>query len=189
MFFLSQKLTDSKQICGICIATVVSRLRFDPSDFQSHHLTMPSIHVPDGYGYVVFTAGVLPSVTNLVLQTFVMKARKQFDVQYPNLYGVPGFHKMADEFNRVQRGHQHLFESLGDFRICSLIGGLQHPIAVAGAGLVWNFGALLYMLGYKDNALDVKVARMQRGGVLQPLSGLFVIGCALKYTLTLLKNN
>ena len=32
----------------------------------------------------------------------VMRARKAFDVQYPNLYGVPGVHKHADEFNAVQ---------------------------------------------------------------------------------------
>ena len=35
-----------------------------------------------------------------------MKARKDFDVKYPNLYATPGLHKHADAFNSVQRGHQ-----------------------------------------------------------------------------------
>jgi glutathione S-transferase len=148
---------------------------------------MPSIDIPDGYGYVLLTAGILPSVSNVFLGAIVMKARKQFNVQYPNLYGVPGYHKNADEFNRVQRGHQHIFEAISDFRICSLIGGLQHPIAVAVAGLVWNVGSVLFMLGYKDTALDVKTARLRKGGPLQPLAGFFVLGCAVKYTFNLLK--
>ena len=40
----------------------------------------------------------------------VMKARKKFDVKYPNLYAVPGVHKNADAFNAVQRGHQNFLE-------------------------------------------------------------------------------
>jgi hypothetical protein len=80
-----------------------------------------------------------------------------------------------------------MFELLGDFQICSLIGGLQHPIAVAVAGLVWNVGSVLYMLGYKDAALDVKTARLRKGGPLQPFASFFIFGCALKCTLTLIK--
>mmetsp|Transcript_12377 Transcript_12377/g.17999 ORF Transcript_12377/g.17999 Transcript_12377/m.17999 type:complete len:115 (+) Transcript_12377:86-430(+) len=69
---------------------------------------MIALELPDSYGYVLLFCGVLPSVTNVVLGFPVTKARKEFDVQYPNLYATPGFHKKADEFNRVQRGHQHL---------------------------------------------------------------------------------
>lgn len=149
---------------------------------------MPSIDIPDGYGYVLLTAGVLPAATNFILGFyFVAKARKQFDVKYPNLYAVPGYHNNADEFNRVQRGHQHMFEFLGDFQICSLIGGLQHPIMVAVAGLIWNIGAVLYMIGYKDTSLDAKTARLRKGGVFQPLANFFIVGVALKCTVTLLK--
>ena len=47
------------------------------------------------------------TVVNLaVMSGLVMKARKELDVKYPNLYATPGYHKNADEFNRIQRGHQ-----------------------------------------------------------------------------------
>lgn len=68
------------------------------------------LNVPDQYGYVILTCGVLPLFTNIYLGGPVMKARKALDVPYPNLYAVPGVHKNADEFNRIQRGHQNYFE-------------------------------------------------------------------------------
>ena len=67
-----------------------------------------SIEVPDGYAYVLFTCGMLPSITNILLGGKVMAARKKFNVPLPNLYATPGHHKEADSFNRVQRGHQHV---------------------------------------------------------------------------------
>jgi len=67
----------------------------------------PSINVPDNYGYAILGCAVLPTVVNLaVMSGLVMKARKELDVKYPNLYATPGYHKNADEFNRIQRGHQ-----------------------------------------------------------------------------------
>ena len=41
-----------------------------------------------------------------------MTARKQYMIRYPNLYATPGYHKNADEFNRVQRGHMNMLETI-----------------------------------------------------------------------------
>jgi hypothetical protein len=49
---------------------------------------MPIVDVPDNYGLVLLTCGVLPFVTNMVMSGPVMVARKELDVQYPNWYAV-----------------------------------------------------------------------------------------------------
>lgn len=66
------------------------------------------IEVPSAYPLVMLSSSVLPFVANVMMGGPVMKARKRFEVKYPNLYAVPGVHKDADAFNRVQRGHQNM---------------------------------------------------------------------------------
>ena len=94
----------------------------------------------------------------------VMTARKDCDVQYPNLYATPGFHKRADDFNRVQRGHQAFFEHYTNVAAMCLVGGLKHPILAAVASVAFAFGSVLFQTGYADTTLDVKTARYKRGG-------------------------
>ncbi|CAJ1913480.1 unnamed protein product [Cylindrotheca closterium] len=139
---------------------------------------MVSIDVPAHYGWVVLGAGLAPAITNIVLSSFVMAARKEHNVQYPNLYAVPGFHKTADEFNRVQRGHQNYLEGSDSYSIMTLIGGLKHPIACAIGTVLYCAGCYLYMLGYKDTSLDVKDARYKKGAAIKWI-GFFtsVISC------------
>ena len=138
---------------------------------------MLSIEVPDKYGYVLLTCGVFPALTNFVLGGKVMAARKKYNVKLPNLYATPGFHEKANEFNRVQRGHQNMLESISDFRVCSLIGGLHYPIVVAVCGVLYSAGAYLYMAGYSDNSLDAQGARLKKGGPIKFLASLVVMGC------------
>jgi glutathione S-transferase len=106
-----------------------------------------------------------------------MKARKDFDVQYPNLYATPGYHKMADAFNRVQRGHQSMFESLTSMTALGLIGGIKHPMAATIAGVVYCLGNVLYLLGYADTALDIEKARHSKGGTTLKKLGTLLRGC------------
>ena len=40
---------------------------------------------------------------------------------------MPGYHKDADAFNRVQRGHQHIYEEMCNVTAMLLVGGLKHP--------------------------------------------------------------
>lgn len=143
---------------------------------------MVTIDIPSDYGYVMLTCGLLPSVTFLVMAGKVMKARKDCDVPYPNLYATPGYHKKADEFNRVQRGHQHMIEQISDFRMASFIGGLKYPITCSVMGVAYCLGSFLYMKGYSDKTLDVKTARMKKGGPLASLALLISIGCGVSST-------
>ena len=105
-----------------------------------------------------------------------MKARKDFNVQYPNLYATPGYHKQADEFNRVQRGHQNMLENWTTFTAAALLGGLKYPIAVSIYGILYSVGNILFLIGYKDTKLDVATARYKKGGkyILTSLGVLFV---------------
>jgi glutathione S-transferase len=64
------------------------------------------------YGWTILGAGIAPFIGLLALGGQVMEARKKYGVDYPNLYAVPGYHKDADAFNRVQRGHQNALESV-----------------------------------------------------------------------------
>lgn len=73
---------------------------------------MPALMLPENYKYTILGAVVLPFVANLVIGGSVMAARKPMNVPYPNLYATPGVHDKADAFNRVQRGHQNMFETV-----------------------------------------------------------------------------
>ena len=77
----------------------------------------------------------------------VMKARQSMKVYYPNLYATPGHHDKADAFNRVQRGHQSLFEGISDFRSMALIGGVKHPLICSVSGLFFSVGYYLFQKG------------------------------------------
>eukprot|EP00542_Grammatophora_oceanica_P011180 CAMPEP_0194028224 /NCGR_PEP_ID=MMETSP0009_2-20130614/2257_1 /TAXON_ID=210454 /ORGANISM="Grammatophora oceanica, Strain CCMP 410" /LENGTH=151 /DNA_ID=CAMNT_0038667557 /DNA_START=69 /DNA_END=524 /DNA_ORIENTATION=+ len=132
-----------------------------------------TMEVPDAYGYVILGCAVLPVFTNLYMGGPVMKARSKFKVPYPNLYATPGYHKQADEFNRVQRGHQNMFEMITSFTALSLLGGIKHPIVTAVGGVFFCVGSVLFQIGYADTALDVKTARYKKGGMLKWI-GLFL---------------
>ena len=76
---------------------------------------------------------------------------------------VPKYHKNADEFNRVQRGHQNYLEGATSYSIMTLLGGLQYPLLCAGGSVLFCVGSALFMKGYADNTLDVKMARYKKG--------------------------
>lgn len=108
-----------------------------------------------------------------------MKARKDCDVQYPNLYATPGFHKKADDFNRWQRGHQSFFETCMAQALCGLIGGLKYPILAAASGVLYSLGSIFYQIGYGDTNLDVSTARYKKGGGLKWIGMLLSLGVCI----------
>jgi glutathione S-transferase len=140
--------------------------------FTSFTMSM-MVQVSSTYGYVLGSNLVGIFVTNFYLMTQVMKARSKFDVLYPNLYATPGFHKHADEFNRVQRGHQHYFEYLTFFTLANVVGGIHFPWVSVACVICYNLGSVLFQVGYADAALDVKRARYRKGG---PIKYLGLIG-------------
>lgn len=142
-------------------------------------MSFASISVPPAYGFVLLGVGILPFFTSGYMGSVVMDARKRLNVQYPNLYAVPGFHKEAEEFNRIQRAHQNYLEGLDMYIVSALIGGLQHPIVCAIGTVCHSIGSILYMRGYMDMKLEVATARYKRGGAIKwigVLSSLFCTG-------------
>jgi glutathione S-transferase len=137
------------------------------------------LQVPFAYGYVLLSVGVGSFVVTTLMGGPVMAARKRFAVPYPNLYATPGYHKQADEFNRVQRGHQNMFESLPQVMAMTLIGGLKYPTTNAAGFALYLLGSYLYLKGYADTSLDVKMARYQRGGGLKWLGVLWAMGSTI----------
>jgi glutathione S-transferase len=128
---------------------------------------MISIDVSPEYGWVILGAGIGSVITNFYLGGMVMTARKEHNVELPNLYAVPGFHKNADAFNRVQRGHQNYLENIGGYAILTLIGGLKHPVVCAVGSVCFTAGSILYMKGYADTELDVTTARYKKGAAIK----------------------
>ena len=90
-----------------------------------------TLTVPNEYGWVVLGAGFGSLLCNIVLSAPVSMGRKRLNVPYPNLYAVPGVHKHADEFNRIQRSHQNYMEMLDSYIAMTLLGGLKYPVACA----------------------------------------------------------
>ena len=145
---------------------------------------MYTISVPPEYGWVILAAGVGPIITGGILSGAVMNARKRFNIPYPNLYAVPGYHDKADEFNRVQRGHQNWMEMLDQYIALTLLGGLKYPIVCAVGSVFFFAGSVFYQRGYSDTSLDVATARYKKGGVIKWI-GFFaslISTCVLAYS-------
>jgi glutathione S-transferase len=98
--------------------------------------------LPPGYGYVIFTA-VGSTFVNMWMAMNVVKARKEHNVKYPQLYSPDN-----EKFNCIQRAHQNTLEVYPQFLLLLTIGGLQYPKVAAGAGVVYLLGRIAFALGY-----------------------------------------
>ena len=89
----------------------------------------------------------------------------------PNPSPRQGVHDKADEFNRVQRGHQNMLESISSVIAATAVGGLRYPRVATGFALAYCVGNFFYLQGYSDMSKDVKGARYTH-----PLAALKMIG-------------
>jgi glutathione S-transferase len=143
---------------------------------------MTSVTIPHHYGFVILSSCIGNGfILSMYLGSTVMTARKKYQVPYPHGYATPGYHKEADAFNRVQRGHYNVLETLSTFVICSLIGGLRYPLAVTAFNIVHFIGCILFQMGYSDTALDVELARYKKGGGLKWVGLFGVLYCTVAY--------
>mmetsp|Transcript_20625 Transcript_20625/g.43201 ORF Transcript_20625/g.43201 Transcript_20625/m.43201 type:complete len:151 (-) Transcript_20625:168-620(-) len=142
---------------------------------------MVAIDIPENYGYVVLTTLVGQFFVSFSMGGNVIVARKKYNVPIPNLYATPGQHKEADAFNRVQRGHQSMFETLGAFTGLALVGGLKNPITCSICSALYLGGCYLFQVGYSDIKLDVADARYKKGGWLKWVGLLGVMGCSINF--------
>merc|ERR1719369_1166068 len=80
--------------------------------------------------FVVFFLGMKVGMGR---SKFIEQAKKDGDdkaeerYSYPKMY-AEGFDENAKRFNCLQRGHQQALETFPSVLVCSMIGGLRHPI-------------------------------------------------------------
>ncbi|XP_077992595.1 glutathione S-transferase 3, mitochondrial-like [Glandiceps talaboti] len=103
---------------------------------------MATITVYPEFGYVIFS--LLASwVMTTYLGVKVGKARKKYEVKYPQMYS-----DKDPVFNCVQRAHQNTLEVYPVYLVFQILAGLQYPLCAAVAGLVWSASRISYAHGY-----------------------------------------
>jgi glutathione S-transferase len=87
----------------------------------------------------------------MLFSFYVIKARKQFKVKYPNLYAAPTDSADTDafKFNCAQRAHQNCLENQPTFLAHMIVAGLRYPYSASIAGAIYLVGKYLYVVGYK----------------------------------------
>ncbi|QRV87752.1 DDE family endonuclease [Ceratobasidium sp. AG-Ba] len=109
-----------------------------------------TITLPEHYGYVVLAA-VSTGFLTAWQTSYVSSGRKKAGVKYPQMYAEREQMEKDPEavrYNCAQRAHQNTLEWLPHVLFFLPFLGLRHPIAAASLGAGWNFGRILYTLGY-----------------------------------------
>eukprot|EP00164_Ancoracysta_twista_P001336 GFYU01001744.1.p1 GENE.GFYU01001744.1~~GFYU01001744.1.p1 ORF type:complete len:145 (-),score=31.61 GFYU01001744.1:305-739(-) len=115
------------------------------------------------YGYVLMSVG-FSFILNTYQTVLVVKARRQYDVNYPDLY-APESHKHAKAFNSVQRGHQNTLESLAPLQVATVLSGLAYPVYAAGMFTSWCLTRFAYAYNYASGDPSKRVVPAALGHI------------------------
>jgi len=120
---------------------------------------MTTVTLQPDHAYVLAMVGAI-HLTNVVLGGTIGLARKKYGVAYPNLYATHGMYikdgklderewlTKGEEFNKRQRGHQHMLETIGDVYAMMITCGFFYPTYAAQLGVMWILGSIVYAYGY-----------------------------------------
>ena len=109
---------------------------------------------------LVMAAAVGIWAVNQILGARVNVARSRLAIKVPSLYATHGmflkdgkfdeeaWERRGVEFNKYQRGHQHMFENNTDAYGLLLLCGFFYPRYAAQWGGLWLLGTLMYGIGY-----------------------------------------
>ncbi|KAK7088645.1 glutathione S-transferase 3, mitochondrial-like [Littorina saxatilis] len=136
-------------------------------------MTRIASDLPEGYGYVVLVGAVGNTFVNMWMAINVGRARKRFDIPYPEMYSTTDKGK---EFNCIQRAHQNTLEGQGTFLTLLFIGGLQYPKITAGVGMMYLASRVAYALGYYTGDPDKR-----RWGAFGHIAELVLLGNVISF--------
>jgi len=100
-------------------------------------------------------------LTNILIGAIhVGGARRKYKIQPPNLYATKGDYivdgkldgeawKQGTAFNRAQRGHQQMIETLADAYLLLVLSGIFYPLYSARLAVLYVVGRIVYAVGYK----------------------------------------
>ena len=111
----------------------------------------------------------------------VVKARKEFKVEYPALYATKADHpSLTDEqrqtFNCHQRAHQNSLEMLPSYLGLLAAAGVRHPATSAALGASYLLGRVFYVQGYSTGD---PAKRMSKGSAFMYIG---ILGLAVTAT-------
>uniref|UniRef100_K3WGK6 Glutathione S-transferase 3, mitochondrial n=1 Tax=Globisporangium ultimum (strain ATCC 200006 / CBS 805.95 / DAOM BR144) TaxID=431595 RepID=K3WGK6_GLOUD len=98
------------------------------------------------HGYIPLLV-VLMGFVNVWAGMKVGKARKKYNIEYPQMYAEQS-DKNAKAFNCVQRAHQNMVENLPIFFALLFVSAVFRPGIAAIAGFVRILGFIAYVRGY-----------------------------------------
>ena len=91
---------------------------------------------------------------------------------------VDGNSENARLFNCVQRGHQQALETLPQFLLLSVIGGIRFPLYTSLCGLMWIFARAKWAEGYATGKPENRYSHFASFGVWYALIGVLLSACA-----------
>ncbi len=144
---------------------------------------MSTFQFPKGYGYVFSVLGA-SGFMNIYLMLKVSKARKEYNVDYPDLYARESNEKKK-EFDCVQRAHQNTLESYPIVMLQMVLGGMVYPVWSAIFGGIWTVSRVIYGYGYAKSGPKGRML----GGILSHLGDIPLMGMILKIGYDMIKKD
>lgn len=124
------------------------------------------------YGYV-FVGLFGTVVANFSLVIGVVKARKEYGIEYPTLYANESHidgkkckdKSDVEKYNCAQRAHQNTVENLSTVQVLGAVNGLLFPRFSAACLAIYAIGRIVYGYGYSSGGPKGRMA----GGILSHL--------------------